>query len=85
MARYRIEYDRKGCIGAGTCAVIHEEAYVMNGDSKADLVGSSQDAATGFFLREIGEPDLTLHKQAAEGCPALAIHIKNLDTGEEIL
>jgi ferredoxin len=84
MARYKVEFDRKGCIGAETCAIIHEKGYKMNKDGKADLLGGAPNGQEGHFELVVEEPDLPLHKQAAEGCPAEVIRITNLETGEKV-
>ncbi len=84
MARYKVEFDRKGCIGAETCAIIHEKGYRMDKDGKADLLGGAPNGREGLFELTIEEADLPLHKQAAEGCPAEVIRITNLDTGEKV-
>lgn len=84
MARYKIDFDRKGCIGAETCAIIHEKGYRMGKDGKADLVGGVPGGQEGHYELIIEEADLALHKQAAEGCPAEVIRITNLETGERV-
>ncbi len=84
MARYRVEFDRKGCIGAETCAIIHEKGYMMNKDGKADLLGGAPNGQENHFELFIEEADLSLHKQAAEGCPAEVIRITNVETGEQV-
>ena len=84
MAKYLIQYDRNGCIGAGVCAAVAPEHWIMNQDGKADLVDSKQ-VTEGQFEREIEESELEINKQAAEGCPAVVIHIINKETGEKII
>lgn len=83
MAKIKITYDREGCIGAGVCAAIADKFWVMNDDGKADLVGGTKNE-DGHWVLEIDEADLELNKQSAEGCPALIIHLKNMETGEKI-
>ena len=84
MGKYLIQYDRNGCIGAGVCAAIAPEHWVMNQDGKADLVAAKQ-ISEGQFELEIEEKDLEINKQSAEGCPAVVIHIINKETGEKIV
>lgn len=83
MAKIRIIYDREGCIGAGVCAAVADKHWVMNDDGKADLKGATKNA-DGKWVLEIDEQDLDLNKQAAEGCPALVIHLLNTQTNEKI-
>ena len=82
MAKIKILYDREGCIGAGVCAAIADKVWVMNDDGKADLIGGKQDE-DGKWILEIDEADLDVNKQAAEGCPALVIHLLE-ENGEKI-
>lgn len=82
MGKIKILYDREGCIGAGVCAAIADKHWVMNDDGKADLVGGKK-TGEGKFELEISEADLELNKQAAEGCPAIVIHLVR-DNGEKI-
>lgn len=74
MGDYIIEYDRKGCIGAGVCVAFSKKHWVMNNDGKADLVDSKENG--GIWTKEIDEKDLDENKSAAEGCPAQVIIIK---------
>jgi ferredoxin len=83
MGKYIISYERGACIGAGVCAAVAPDFWVMNSDGKADLVDSKK-IAEGKFEREIDEKDLELNKQAAEGCPAIVIHIRKKDSGEKV-
>lgn len=85
--QYRIVYNRDGCIGAGVCAAVAEKHWVMNQDGKADLVDANKEEKEGKeqWVREIEESELDVNKQAAEGCPALVIHIYNKETGEKII
>lgn len=76
MAKLKIWYDREGCIGAGVCAAIADKVWVMNDDGKADLVNGKQNADGKWELEmDVDDQHLDLNKQAAEGCPALVIHV----------
>ncbi|MBI4173607.1 MAG: ferredoxin [Candidatus Aenigmarchaeota archaeon] len=85
MATYIVQYDRKGCIGAGVCAAVNPEQWVMNKDGKADLLSPQKEEGEGQFVKEIDEKELEGMKMAAEGCPANVIHIIKKDTGEKII
>ena len=85
MAKYLVQYERKGCIGAAVCAAVNADDWVMNSDGKADLIGGAFNEATQMFEREIDENQLEVMKAAAEGCPAIVIHITNKETGEKII
>lgn len=85
MGKIKIIYDREGCIGAGVCAAIADKVWVMVDDGKADLIGGKQNSDGKWELElDVDENDLELNKQAAEGCPALVIHLINKETGEKI-
>lgn len=82
MAKYKIFYDREGCIGAAACAVVSERWKIAQ-DGKADLDGGKQDDA-GWFIAEIDEADLEKEIEAAKACPVLVIHIKD-ENGNQIV
>lgn len=85
MPKYLVQYERKGCIGAAICAAVNPEDWVMNADGKADLVDGVFNEATQMWEREIDENQLEVMKAAAEGCPAIVIHITNMETGEKLI
>jgi ferredoxin len=66
MGKYTIEYDRSKCIGAANCAAIAPDVWVMAKDGLADLV-----------IPTFEEKDLQKNMDAAIGCPAHAIVIKD--------
>ncbi|MFQ5620823.1 MAG: ferredoxin [Candidatus Nanoarchaeia archaeon] len=73
MAKYKIIYDRNGCIGAASCAAASKN-WVMAEDGKADLVSA-----------EISEEELQENIDAAQSCPVQVIHIENTETGERLI
>ena len=83
--KYRIEYDREGCIGAAACVAVDPENWELVEDGKADLSKSEQDSKTKFFIREIDESELQKWKEGAESCPVNVIHIVDLETGKRII
>ncbi|MBS3167562.1 ferredoxin [Candidatus Woesearchaeota archaeon] len=84
--KYRIEYDREGCIGAAACVAVDEENWTIIEDGKADLKESKLDnKKKGYFIREISEEELAKFKEAAEACPVNVIHIVDLETGKRII
>lgn len=64
MAKYRIEYDREGCIGAAACIAVAPNAWKMGEDGKAVQL-----------VKEFDEKELQLHLDAARSCPVNVIHI----------
>ena len=83
--KYRIEYDREGCIGAAACVAVDGDNWTLIEDGKADLTNSKEDQKTGYFIREITEGELAKFKEAAESCPVNVIHIVDLETGKRII
>lgn len=74
MGKYTIEYDREGCIGAGSCIGACPGNWKMGEDGKANIM-----------TKEIDEDQLQCNKEAAEACPVNVIHIVNNETGERII
>lgn len=83
MAKYKVVFDRSACIGAAACAASFPEAWVMQDDSKPDLVGATGDREKQELI--IDEKDLEKHLEAARVCPVLVIHIFNAETGEQLI
>ena len=84
QGKWLIEYDKKKCIGSGTCAAVCENHWEMKEDGKAMLIGSRFNEKTGMFEKFIEEKDFEMNKMAAEGCPPNCIHIINKETGEKV-
>ncbi len=85
MTKYKVTYDREGCISAAACVGADPKYWELAvADGKADLKGGTKNPETGLFELEIDEADLEDMKKAAEVCPVLIIHIFNAETGEKI-
>ncbi|MBI3190250.1 ferredoxin [archaeon] len=82
--KYLIQYNRKTCIGSGTCAAVCPSHWVMEESGKAKLINSQFNEETQLFEKRIDETQLADNKVAADGCPPNCIHITNEDTGEKI-
>ena len=74
VEEYEIEYDRDGCIGAGSCAAVAKSNWSMADDGKADV-----------RKRIITKAELQENLDAARSCPVNVIHIKNKKTGERLI
>ena len=74
MAKYTIEYDREGCIGAGSCVGACPNNWTMAEDGKADVA-----------KKDIEDAELEENKSAAASCPVNVIHIVNNETGEKVV
>lgn len=76
MAKYKVTYDRDGCIAAAACVGVNPKYWELDAaDGRANLKGSSKNAETGLWEMEIDDNDLADMKAAAEVCPVLIIHI----------
>ena len=89
MSKYKIVYERSGCIGVASCAAVNGEFWVMDqsGDEKADIAKGKNPITTKEGHQEliIEEKDLAKNIEAAENCPVNVIHIYNMETGEKLI
>lgn len=89
MRKIKILYNRAECIGAGTCAGVAPDRWIMNYDeepAKADLVDSKQTSPGKFELvLEVDEEQLEILIDSANVCPVKVIQIIDLETGEQII
>lgn len=84
MAKYRIDHDRPNCIGCAACAAVSPDFWEMKDDGKSSIIGCKEKDDEWEEL-EIDEKDFEENKEAAESCPVNVIHLKNLDTDEDII
>ena len=82
--KYKVVYDREGCIGFGGCAAASPFWEMVEDGKKADLLGAKKNKA-GFFELIIDEKDFSKNKDAAEICPVKVIKIFDLETGEQVV
>lgn len=85
MAKFKIELDRDGCIGAAVCEAVCPKHWKMADDGKVDLLGSQKQGGEEIYFKDIDQEDYESMKVAADGCPVKVIHIQNKDTGEKII
>ena len=85
MGRYKVEYDREGCIGVAACAAVDPDNWEIVEDGKADLKGGKDNPETKMSEIEIDEDQLEIFKEAAESCPVNVIHIIDKQTGKRII
>ena len=83
--KYIVELDRKGCIGAASCAAAAPEFWQMQDDGKVDLINGEKLEKNTRQRIEIDEKDLEKMKLSAEVCPVIVIHIYDKETGEKII
>lgn len=86
MTKYKIEFDRLNCIGAGACVAVFPESWIMQSDGKPNLTGSGVNNKDYQEISvDISKQELEKHLLAARSCPVLVIHVTNLETGEKII
>ncbi len=84
--KYKIVYNRTECIGAGACAAIAPDRWVMVGGGKADLVeGKEMSPGIWEAILEADEKQIKLLIESADACPVKVIHIIDIETGEQII
>jgi ferredoxin len=83
--KWLIQYDRRVCIGSGTCAAVCEKHWRMKDDGKAELIGAVFNNETQMFEKAVPDSEFEGNRMAAEGCPPICIHITNTETGEKII
>lgn len=84
--RYKIEFDRKGCIGAAICCAVSERFWKFNhDDGKVDLEGSRRDKQNNTQVLAIPEKEFQENHDSALSCPAHVIHITDLKTGKKLI
>ncbi|MBI4738341.1 ferredoxin [Candidatus Woesearchaeota archaeon] len=89
MAKFKIIYERAGCIGASACAAAAPGFWTMDEakDAKADIIKTKNPTKLTNGNEEllIDEKDLAMNLDAARACPVNVIHIINLDTNEKLI
>lgn len=81
--KYKITFDREGCIGAASC-VVFSKRFKMARDGKAELVGGKEEDEE-FFILEIDESEFKEVLESARSCPVNVIHIYELETNKKII
>jgi ferredoxin len=71
--RFEIIYDRDGCIGAASCASISDNWEI------------AEDGKANFKVKEFGEDMLETEMKAAKSCPVHVIHIRDKQTGKQLI
>lgn len=73
MAKFKIVYDREGCIGAAACTSVAPKTWKMGSDGKAEQL-----------IQEFDEKELQANLDAARACPVNVIHIFD-ETGKKLI
>lgn len=84
MVKFKILHNRPDCIGCAACAAVAPQFWEMSEDGKSDIVGCKK-RPDGWEELDIEEKDFAANKEAADACPVNVIHLKNLETDEDII
>ena len=84
MGKFKLLHNKPDCIGCAACAAVAPDFWEMNDDGKSDIIGC-KNRDDGWEELDIEEKDFEANKEAAESCPVNVIHIKNKETGEDII
>jgi ferredoxin len=85
MKKYKIIYEREGCIGVAACVAVNSEVWDMDEFNKARLLNGTFNEGTEKFERIIDEKDLQINIEAAQVCPVSIIHIVDMETGKQLI
>ena len=83
--RYKIVYDREGCIGAAACVAAYPERWNLMDDGKADVKDGTKNDDNTVQELEFTEEEFQKMMDAAQACPVNVIHIVDLETGERLI
>ena len=85
--KYKVVYERKNCIGAGSCVSVFPERWKMNSfDDKADLLGGKEEVkGKDEWIVEFTLDEFESFKLSADVCPVNVIHIYDQETGEKLI
>ena len=84
MAKYKIEYDKDGCIGAFACSAVAEKFWIPTKENdKVDLANAKYNEETRKYELIIDGKDFAINKEAEEVCPVMVIKITKIEDDSE--
>ena len=83
--RYKIVYDREGCIGAAACVAAYPDRWSLADDGKADVKDGTQIDDNTVQELEFTEEEFQKMMDSAQSCPVNVIHIVDLESGERLI
>ncbi len=78
--KFKIELNRKECIGCGACASLCPDFWEMHNDGKSVLKGCELND-----VQSIETDDLKCAVEAAKTCPVEVIHIMDNEENKKIV
>jgi ferredoxin len=89
MTKYKIILDRRGCIGAFTCAAVNEDIWEIDEQAgKVNLKLNGENKILTNDNHEVIIDDESLAKKVADTgqvCPVFVIKVINMETGEDLV
>ncbi len=82
MGKYRVEFDRNGCIGDFACVGVSPDQWETREDGKVSIIGGEKVPNSDNEQKVIGDSEYQNHVLAAAVCPVKVIKIRNLETNE---
>lgn len=83
--KWRVEFERENCIGAGACVAANADFWSIDEDGKATLKSAVYDQAKQRWVLYLDdEKQLQKQRDAAGVCPVNVIHIIGPDGHQEI-
>ncbi|HIG95659.1 TPA: ferredoxin [Candidatus Woesearchaeota archaeon] len=89
--KYKIWYERKGCIGAASCEAVFPEVWKVQEDNKATILDQNLSAPAKksddeeSIILELSDEELKRHLEAAEVCPVNVIHVEEVKTKKKLI
>ena len=83
--KYKVVFDRPGCIGVYPCVEVHPGRWERSDDNKANLIkGTKQDGDLYTLEVELTEEELKRELEAAKSCPVDVIKVYDAD-GKQLI
>ncbi|MFB6290846.1 MAG: ferredoxin [Candidatus Bipolaricaulia bacterium] len=82
MAKYKLKYDKAACQSNFVCTAVDPDHFEEGEDGKAKLIGAT--TKDDLYTLEVEESGKSAAKQAANGCPMMAIELVDTEAGETI-
>ena len=87
MAKFRVKLDKNACQGFGACVELCPQFFQLSDvDGKSSVEGAKKVTKEDkVVVEELELDNLECINEAAEACPFNAIHIVNVETGENLI
>jgi ferredoxin len=79
MVKYKIIFDREGCIGALLCHIISQKLWLLAKDGKVDLANATYDEKTGKHELIIDEEFYEEAVESGKHCPVNVITVEKIE------